>query len=60
MTTGLFISLVGATLLLMYAISQIMKFYGINISEYGYYFAFYLFLLLSFFVLPNNYNNIAT
>lgn len=59
MTTGKIISLLGLSLLIMYAIYQIMDFYGVNISEYGYYFVFYLFILLSYFVLPSNYKNVA-
>ena len=58
MTTGKLISFLGVTLLFMYASSKIMDFYGIGSSAYGSYFAFYLFLLLSYFILPTKYSQI--
>lgn len=39
-------------LLLMYILTQILNFYGVDASYYGTYFAFYLFLLLTMLVLP--------
>jgi hypothetical protein len=58
MTASKIISLFGITLLFMYASSKIMDFYGIGSSAYGSYFAFYLFLLLSYFILPTKYSQI--
>jgi hypothetical protein len=49
------ITIIGTSLLLMYGLSKILDFYGIGINSYGSYFAFYLFLLLSYFVLPRNF-----
>jgi hypothetical protein len=45
-------------LLLSYGIAKILEFYGADISSYGSYFAFYFFLLISYFILPSDYNNI--
>lgn len=39
-------------LLLMYILTQILNFYGVDASYYGTYFVFYLFLLLTMLVLP--------
>ena len=38
--------------LLIYAVTQIMSFYNVTTSYYSTYFTFYLFLLVSAFVLP--------
>ena len=55
MEIGFKITLIGISLVLMYIVIQILTFYGIDTSSYGKYIAFYVFLLLSTFVLPNNY-----
>jgi hypothetical protein len=60
MTTGGIISLLGITLILIYIISKIMDFNGVSSKEYGSYITFYMFLLLSFFILPNNYSSNIT
>jgi hypothetical protein len=49
------ITILGISLLLMYGITKILDFYGIGIDVYGSYLAFYIFMLLSYFVLPHNY-----
>lgn len=43
-------------LLMMYILAQILNFYGFNISSYGTYISFYLFLLLTMLVLPQTIN----
>jgi hypothetical protein len=58
METGLMISVIGISLLLLYGITKILEFYGIGINVYGSYVAFYLFILLSVFILPTNYYNV--
>jgi hypothetical protein len=58
METGLMISIIGISLLLLYGITKILEFYGIGINVYGSYVAFYLFILLSVFILPTNYYNV--
>jgi hypothetical protein len=49
------ITLIGISLLLFYSISQILKFYGIGPEVYGYYFIFYIFIIISIIILPNQY-----
>ncbi len=46
------VTIIGLALLLIYAITKILDFFGIGIDVYGSYLAFYIFLLLSYFVLP--------
>jgi hypothetical protein len=53
------ISMLGIALLLFYGITRILEFYGIGINVYGSYVAFYIFILISILVLPNNYMNIS-
>ncbi len=53
-STNLLTSL-GLFVLISYGLIRILQFYGIGVSSYGTYIAFYSFLLLSVFVLPNNY-----
>ena len=52
MKTGTIITLIGFSILIMYAISQLLNFYGIGSNVYGVYFVFYAFILLSVLVLP--------
>ena len=49
------VTIVGIALLSIYALTKILEFFGIGIDVYGSYLAFYLFLLLSYFVLPREY-----
>ena len=46
---------IGLTLIIGYCVIQILKFYGMDISDLGIYLSFYLFLFLSVFILPNSY-----
>jgi len=55
MKAGSIISILGIALLLIYGITRILEFYGIGINVYGSYIAFYIFILVSIFVLPHNY-----
>jgi hypothetical protein len=48
----------GIALLLMYGLTKILEFYGVGISSYGSYIAFYIFILISMYILPNNYYSI--
>ena len=41
--------------LMLYALNQIMTFYNIDTSQYLTYFIFFLFLLVSAFMLPRQY-----
>ena len=53
MKTGQMITLIGFSILIMYALSQLLGFYGIDSNVYGVYFVFYVFIILSIMVLPN-------
>ena len=52
------ITILGISLLLVYGLTRILEFYGIGINIYGSYIAFYLFLLITSFVLPRDYAKI--
>ena len=52
MNTSTAIGFICISLLVMYILVQIMTFYGFSMSSYGTYIAFYLFLLLTWLVLP--------
>lgn len=58
MPSNSMITIIGITLLLIYGITKILDFYGIGINVYGSYIAFYLFLLITSFVLPRDYTKI--
>jgi hypothetical protein len=49
------ITLLGVSLIFFYSLIQILKFYGIGEEVYGYYLIFYVFMLLSIIILPNEY-----
>lgn len=51
-----FITIFGLFLLLVYGFTKILEFYGIGISVYGSYLAFYFFIMLTYFVLPSSYS----
>jgi hypothetical protein len=46
------ITILGVTILLIYGISSILEFYGIGINMYGSYVSFYVFVLMSWLILP--------
>ena len=46
---------IGISVILLYSIIQILNFYGVGINIYGTYVAFYIFLFLSTFILPQEY-----
>lgn len=49
------VTLIGITVIFMYSLTQILKFYGVNEDVYGVYMFFYLLIVLSIIVLPNDY-----
>jgi hypothetical protein len=53
MSPAALISLIGISVIFMYIIIQILKFYGVSSDSYGTYVVFYIFLLLSIVILPN-------
>ena len=49
------ITLLGLSIILFYSITQILKFYGIGEDVYGVYILFYIFIVLTIIILPNDY-----
>jgi len=49
------LTIVGFSMLFTYVITNLLEFYGIGSDVYGSYIGFYLFLLISMFVLPRDY-----
>ena len=49
------ITLLGLTIIVLYSLTQIMKFYGVGEDVYGVYALFYIFIMISTIVLPNDY-----
>jgi hypothetical protein len=47
------ITLIGLSIILLYSLTQILKFYGIGEDVYGVYVLFYIFIIISIIVLPN-------
>ena len=60
MDTGKIISLVGFSIIFIYIIIQILKFYSVDTNVYGVYITFYLFILLSTMVLPMSYPHLVS
>jgi hypothetical protein len=58
METGKAITGIGTMIILVYAISRILEFYGIGIDKYGSYLAFYIFLFISSYIIPTKYKNV--
>jgi hypothetical protein len=48
----------GITILIIYSITNILNFYGIGVDKYGSYLAFYIFLLLCYYILNRDYPKI--
>jgi hypothetical protein len=49
------ITLIGISIIFFYSLTQILKFYGIGEDVYGVYLLFYIFIIISILVLPNEY-----
>jgi len=54
------ITWLGVSFLITFCVVQILNFYGIGINVYGSYIAFYVFLLISTFVLPTNSSSLIS
>lgn len=52
-----FITNIGIGVILLYSIIKLMNIYGIEMSTYGTYLSFYVFLFISYFILPRQYPN---
>ena len=49
------ITLLGLSIVFFYSLTQILSFYGIGEDVYGVYILFYIFIVISILVLPNDY-----
>ena len=49
------ITLLGLSIILLYCLTQILKFYGIGEDVYGAYILFYIFIIISSLILPTEY-----
>jgi hypothetical protein len=47
------ITIVGVGVIVFYGFSQLLAFFGINYADYIMYILFYVFLIISLFILPN-------
>ena len=54
------ITFIGFSIILLYSITQILKFYGVGEDMYGVYLLFYNFLLVTVLVLPNDEPSVKT
>lgn len=52
------ITLIGISIIFLYCLTQILKFYGVGEDVYGAYVLFYIFIIVSIIVLPNKYPTI--
>ena len=49
------ITLIGLSIIFFYSLSQILNFYGVGQDVYGVYILFYIFIIISILILPNDY-----
>lgn len=49
------ITLMGISIIFFYSATQILKFYGIGEDVYGVYVLFYILIIISILILPNDY-----
>lgn len=49
------ITTLGVSLIIIYSLIKILEFFEIGMNIYGSYIAFYIFLLISLFILPREY-----
>jgi hypothetical protein len=49
------ITLIGLSMIFFYSLTQILNFYGVGEDVYGVYVLFYIFIVVSMLVLPNDY-----
>jgi hypothetical protein len=49
------ITLLGLSIIFFYSLTQILKFYGVGEDVYGVYILFYIMIIISIIVLPNEY-----
>lgn len=49
------ITIIGVSIILLYSITQILKFYGIPQEKYSVYVMFYVFIIACILILPHDY-----
>ena len=49
------ITLIGISIVFFYSLTQMLSFYGVGQDVYGVYILFYIFIIISILVLPNDY-----
>jgi hypothetical protein len=54
MSAGANITIIGMSIIFFYALVKVLKFYGVDSNDYGFYLFFYASIILSIFVLPNS------
>lgn len=52
------ITLLGISIIFFYSLTQILKFYGVGEDVYGIYILFYILIIISMMILPNEYPKI--
>jgi hypothetical protein len=59
MSASSIITGLGIAVILTYSIVKILEFYGINVNQFGTYLSFYVFILITLFVLPRQYPSLG-
>lgn len=49
------ITLIGFSIIFFYSLTQILKFYGVGEDVYGVYILFYILIIITTLILPNEY-----
>lgn len=52
------ITLIGVSIIFFYSLTNILKFYGVGEDVYGIYVLFYILIIISTLVLPNDYPSV--
>jgi len=55
MSTSSTLTILGISIILIYSLIKILEFFGIRLNVYGSYISFYVFILISSFILPREY-----
>ena len=59
MSSTSIITTLGISIILFYGLMKLLEFFGMGIDVYGSYLSFYVFLLISSFILPREYPKIS-
>jgi len=59
MSSSSIITTLGISIILFYGLMKLLEFFGMGIDVYGSYLSFYVFLLISSFILPREYPKIT-